>query len=102
MFYGKKKKGGFGQSALVLLQRIENEGACVDASPHRMSMRRFMAWAAVDWQRTTLASSRSGVGSSWTGRAPRCRVVAVRVRACVRVCVCVGVRRVRRGFLGSQ
>ena len=43
--------GGFGQSALVLLQRIEDEGACVDASPHRMSMRRFMAWAAVDWQR---------------------------------------------------
>ena len=43
--------GGFGERALALLQRIENEGACIDASPHRQSKRQFMAWAAVEWQR---------------------------------------------------
>ena len=43
--------GGFGERALALLQRIEDEGACIDASPHRLSKRHFMAWAAVEWQR---------------------------------------------------
>ena len=43
--------GGVGERALALLQRIEDEGACIDASPHRLSKRHFMVWAAVEWQR---------------------------------------------------
>ena len=46
--------GGIGTQALILVKQIEEEGAYVDVSPHRMSSRWFVAWLSVNWQKHNL------------------------------------------------